>query len=143
MAKKMKNCFLKLCCHPFFWAVVVVFVGSLFYHYSVQQGMIETFVSDDVDYGTGKKLVLFYADWCGHCKNIKPVWNKASKKAKGDVKMVKVNCGEENEEHQSIVDKYKIEGFPTIKLLNNGKVESDYTGGRDVNDLVNYVNGLS
>ena len=89
------------------------------------------------------KVSLYYADWCGHCKNIKPVWNKASKKVKGDVKMVKVNCGEENEEHQSIVDKYKIEGFPTIKLLNNGKVESDYTGGRDEKDLVNYVNGLS
>ena len=106
--------------------------------------MLETFTNDDIDYGTGKNLVLFYADWCGHCKNIKPVWDSASKKISNEnVKMVKVNCGEDNSKHTQIVEKYNIQGFPTIKLLNNGKVEEDYNGGRSVNDLVKFVNGLS
>ena len=27
---------------------------------------------------SGKKgtLILFYADWCGHCSTFKPIWNK-------------------------------------------------------------------
>ena len=28
----------------------------------------------------GRWVVLFYADWCGHCNAMKPEWNKAVKK---------------------------------------------------------------
>ena len=39
----------------------------------------------------GTKLVLFYADWCGHCKKIKPVWDETAKEVNADeIKMIKV-----------------------------------------------------
>lgn len=142
MPKSSKSCLHKLCNSPFFWITVVVLLCLMFNN--KQSYMLESFTNDDIDYGTGKNLVLFYADWCGHCKNIKPVWDSASKKISNEnVKMIKVNCGEDNSKHTQIVEKYNIQGFPTIKLLNNGKVEEDYNGGRGVNDLVNFVNGLS
>ena len=121
--------------------LIVLLVGVLVYFYSIN--LKESFTNDDTDFGTGKKLVLFYADWCGHCNTLKPQWNKAAKQTKNsNVRMVKVNCGEDDKKHQDIVNRYDIQGFPTIKLLNNGKVESDYDGKRDSSSLVTYVNSL-
>jgi protein disulfide-isomerase-like protein len=80
---------------------------------------------------TGKKLVLFYADWCGHCKKIKPEWDETAKEInKEDKKMLKVNCGGGSEEEKEIMSKYNIDGYPTIIVFDNG-VASPYEGKRD------------
>ena len=56
-----------------------------------------------------KTLVMFYADWCGHCKKLKPTWDEVSKEVNenedSNVKMVKVNCGDpnKNEKHKYIM----------------------------------------
>ena len=68
----------------------------------------------------GKQLVLFYADWCGHCKKIKPDWDAASKEI-GDEKIIKVNVGDGTEEHKKTMNEYGIQGFPTIIIFENGK----------------------
>ena len=80
---------------------------------------------------TGKKLVLFYADWCGHCKKLKPEWDETAKEVnKKDKKMLKVNCGSGSEEEKEIMSKYNIDGYPTIIVFDNG-VASPYEGKRD------------
>ena len=78
----------------------------------------------------GKKLVLFYADWCGHCKKIKPVWDETAEEVNTtEKKMLKVNCGGKSEKEEEIMKKYKIDGYPTILVFNNGK-PMDYQGER-------------
>ena len=69
----------------------------LYYVYSkyLKEGfeLKPTELEDEIQ--SGKKLVLFYADWCGHCKKIKPVWDETAEEInKDDKKMIKVNCGE-------------------------------------------------
>jgi thiol-disulfide isomerase/thioredoxin len=82
-----------------------------------------------------KTLVLLYADWCGHCKDLDPVWAKASSKSNG--RMIQRNVGakdpppEKEAENKAIMDKYGVEGFPTIILLQNGKAVP-YEGPRTV-----------
>jgi len=46
-----------------------------------------------------KQLVLFYADWCGHCKKMKPEWDEASNEL-GNNKMMKINVGDGTEEQK-------------------------------------------
>jgi len=83
-----------------------------------------------------KTLVLFYADWCGHCKTIKPVWNDAAKKANTDRKrMVMIDVGGKTPEQQALIEKYEIDGFPTILIFQNGNYEP-YTGKRDVDSFL-------
>ena len=81
--------------------------------------------------GGGNKVAemfLFYVDWCPHCKTAKPEWNdlKAEYENKeiNGYKLIftEVNCTNESPEIEKMMNTYKIDGFPTIKLLKDGQV---------------------
>lgn len=64
-------------------------------------------------------VILFYAPWCPHCKDIMPKWNSLEKKYKDHsrLRVKKINC----DEHQEEAEKNQIEGYPTIILFKDGK----------------------
>ena len=75
----------------------------------------------------GVRLFYFYADWCPHCKIAKEHWQKVKNDEEvGEgqsvngyyVEYIGVDCTDEkNEEAAMFLSKYKVEGFPTIKLV--------------------------
>jgi thiol-disulfide isomerase/thioredoxin len=73
-------------------------------------------------------LMLFYVDWCPHCKTAKPEWNDL--KEQYDNKQIngytllfdEYNCTNESNEIHDLIKKYNIEGYPTIKLLKDNEV---------------------
>ena len=73
-------------------------------------------------------LMLFYVDWCPHCKTAKPEWE--SLKADYDGKSIngytvyfeEYNCTNETAETAQLMDKYNIEGYPTIKLSKDNQI---------------------
>ena len=73
-------------------------------------------------------VMLFYVDWCPHCKTAKPAWNdlktEYENKTINGYKVIftDIDCTNETAEISQQMDKYKIEGFPTIKLLKDGQV---------------------
>lgn len=80
-------------------------------------------------------LVEFYAPWCGHCKKLDPEYNAASKTLDGtEAKLAKVDATVE----KALGSRFKIEGFPTIKIFRSG-VPSPYEGGRTAKDIVGYM----
>jgi len=74
------------------------------------------------------EIMLFYVDWCPHCKTAKPAWNDVKSEYENKtingykVIFTEVNCTEETAEVEHLMNKYNIEGFPTIKLLKDGQV---------------------
>lgn len=80
---------------------------------------------------------MFYAPWCGHCKNAKPHFTRAANEFKDDPKVsfVAVDCTKE----KLSCEQYGVRGFPTIKYFNFGKNPQDYEGGREFNDFVNFM----
>lgn len=115
--------------------ILVIVLIVLFFVYDKFLKGFEGFETDSLDIEeqvkSGKKLVLFYADWCGHCKKIKPIWDETAKEVNADeVKMIKVNCGEGTDKDQAIMKKYSIDGYPTIIQFINGKPQL-YQGERD------------
>uniref|UniRef100_A0A6C0JIW0 Thioredoxin domain-containing protein n=1 Tax=viral metagenome TaxID=1070528 RepID=A0A6C0JIW0_9ZZZZ len=88
----------------------------------------------------GKTMLLVYADWCGHCKSLKPIWSEASSEVnKDNQKMYMVNCGGDSEDEKKIMKDYSIDGFPTILIFNNGTYEKTYTGERTKEGLMNEI----
>ncbi len=73
-------------------------------------------------------LMLFYVDWCPHCKTAKPEWNALKEEYDGKningyvVVFEEYNCTDESSEIEELINKYKIDGYPTIKLIKDNQV---------------------
>ncbi|XP_008543798.1 protein disulfide-isomerase A6 homolog [Microplitis demolitor] len=84
-------------------------------------------------------LVEFYAPWCGHCKNLAPIWASAATELKGKVKLGALDATVNTVKSSQ----YEIRGYPTIKVFAPGKKDSDsvseYDGGRTTSDIVNWA----
>ena len=73
---------------------------------SVKDTTTQTFVKDVIEESKRQPvLVDFWAPWCGPCKQLTPVLEKAVKAAKGKVKLVKMNI----DEHPSIATQMGIQ----------------------------------
>lgn len=87
--------------------------------------------------GKGKPtIILFYADWCGHCKSFKPTWSAFENIIdKSKINIVKTN-------DQAMCTKYKVNGYPTIRYYPNIDDIDIYEelGDRSIESLVNFVN---
>jgi len=81
-------------------------------------------------------LVEFYAPWCGHCKQLAPIWDELGEKLKDnkDVVIAKMDATINELEHT------KITSFPTLKLYRKGDNKVvDYNGERTLDALYKYV----
>ncbi|CAG5180907.1 uncharacterized protein ALTATR162_LOCUS9497 [Alternaria atra] len=95
---------------------------------------------DDVVLKSGKPaLVEFFAPWCGHCKNLAPVYEELAtvfQHAGDKVSVAKVDA----DQHKSLGKRFGVSGFPTLKWF-DGKSDkpTDYSGGRDLESLSKFI----
>ena len=86
-----------------------------------------------------KTLLFFSADWCGHCKNFKPVWEELSSvENKKKANFINVNCSDnEDEKIQKIMSKYSVKGFPTLMIYDSSdKSMTEYNEDRTVDKIM-------
>merc|ERR1712096_592402 len=81
-------------------------------------------------------LVEFYAPWCGHCKQLAPIWDKLGEHFEDNDKVVIAKMDMTVNELETV----QVSGFPTIKLSTaGGNKEVDYDGGRTLEEFVKFL----
>ena len=85
------------------------------------------FTSNKVD--NNVHILMFTVDWCPYCKKAQPIWDAFvadyTNKRINDYTLhfETINCTDENNEKvKSMLSKYNIESYPTIKMEKNGTV---------------------
>ena len=91
--------------------------------------------SDDV------LILYFYTQWCPYCKQSMPEIKKFEDYVTGlnaensyKITVTKIDC----DENTTMADKYKIQGYPTIKLIYKGKVY-DYDAKPTKENLIQFL----
>ncbi|CAL2037080.1 unnamed protein product [Caenorhabditis brenneri] len=82
-------------------------------------------------------FVKFYAPWCGHCKQLVPVWDKLAEKYENNPNVVIAKLDATLNELADI----KVNSFPTLKLWPAGSsTPVDYDGDRNLEKFEEFVN---
>ena len=68
-------------------------------------------------------LVDFWAEWCGPCKSMHPIFSRMAKKYKS-VRFARVNV----DNAQDIARRYGVQSIPTFIMFKNGEVVNTKVG---------------
>ena len=102
-----------------------------------------TFMADVIEASREVPVIVdFWAPWCGPCKTLGPMLEKAVAEAKGKVRMVKVNV----DENQQIAAQLRIQSIPTVYAFFQGQPVDGFQGavpGSEIKAFVDRLIGLA
>ncbi len=84
-------------------------------------------------------LVDFWAPWCGPCKQLTPVLEKAVRSAKGAVKLVKLNI----DDHPAIPGQMGIQSIPAVIAFVNGQPADGFMGALPESQVTAFLERLT
>jgi putative thioredoxin len=106
----------------------------------VKETTTQTFVKDVVEESKKQPVLIdFWAPWCGPCKQLTPVLEKAVRAAKGKVKLVKMNI----DEHPAIPGQMGIQSIPAVIAFVNGQPADGFMGALPESQVVAFLERLT
>jgi putative thioredoxin len=91
----------------------------------IKETTTQTFVKDVIEESKHQPVLIdFWAEWCGPCRQLTPVLEKAVRNAKGKVKLVKMNI----DQHPAIPGQMGIQSIPAVIAFVNGQPADGFMG---------------
>ncbi|MET1027625.1 MAG: thioredoxin [Dongiaceae bacterium] len=84
-------------------------------------------------------IVDFWAEWCGPCKQLGPVIEKAVKEAKGAVRLVKIDV----DKNQELAAQMRIQSIPAVYAFFQGRPVDGFVGAQPESQLKQFVARLA
>jgi putative thioredoxin len=91
----------------------------------IKETTTQTFVKDVIEESRRQPVLIdFWAEWCGPCRQLTPILEKAVRAAKGRVKLVKMNI----DQHPAIPGQMGIQSIPAVIAFVNGQPADGFMG---------------
>ena len=123
---------------------IIIIIIALWLYFKYRSTSVQSFQNNSSS-NKQAELMLFYVDWCPHCKTAKPVWDDLKNEYKNKtingytVLFTEFNCTTETPEIEKLIAKFNIEGYPTIKLLKDGQI-IEYDAKPTKDTLIQFLN---
>ena len=106
----------------------------------VKDTTTQTFVKDVIEESKRQPvLVDFWAEWCGPCKQLGPVLEKAVRAAKGKVKLVKMDI----DKHPAIPGQLGIQSIPAVFAFVNGQPIDGFLGALPESQVTAFIERIT
>jgi putative thioredoxin len=106
----------------------------------IKETTTQTFVKDVIEESKRQPVLIdFWAPWCGPCRQLTPLLEKAVRAAKGKVKLVKMNI----DEHPSIPGQMGIQSIPAVIAFVDGRPADGFMGAIPESQVNAFIDKLT